>query len=320
MVISEKEKLLELYKTMLKIRRFEEKVAELFAKGFIPGFVHSYIGEEAIAAGVCANLGKDDYIMSTHRGHGHLISKGADMKRMMAELFGRETGYCRGHGGSMHIADLSVRILGATGIIGAGIPMAVGAGLSIKMKKSNNVSVVFFGDGANNQGVFHESLNLASIWKIPALFVCENNQYATTFHVSKSTAVKNIADRAIAYNMPGVVVNGNDVLEVYEAANAAMKRAREGKGPTLVECKTYRTRGHYEGDPQKYRAREEVEEWKKKCPIKQFKLILIEKGLLTDKEDQVIDNEIRKEVAEAVKYAKDSPIPSAEKMIDYLYA
>ena len=319
MVELEKEQMLGMYRTMLKIRRFEEKVVDLFSEGLIPGFVHLYIGEEAVAVGVCANLSRDDYIASTHRGHGHCIAKGADLKRMMAELFGRETGYCKGLGGSMHIADLSLGILGATGIVGAGIPIAVGAALAARLKGKNSVSVAFFGDGANNQGIFHESLNLASIWKLPVIFVCENNQYGVSFHMSKSTSVNNIADRAVAYSIRGVVVDGNDVLAVYEAARDLVKRAREGQGPALLECKTYRIRGHFEGDPQSYRTREEVERWKEKDPVRRLRARLTEMNLMTDKEEERIEADLQRELAEAVEFAKRSPVLSAEKLTDYVF-
>lgn len=310
---------LEMYRKMLTIRRFEERVSALFAKGLIPGSVHLYIGEEAVAVGVCANLEKDDYITSTHRGHGHCIAKGADMKRMMAELFGRETGYCKGRGGSMHIADTSIGILGATGIVGAGIPIAVGAGLSIKLRGSKQVVVSFFGDGANNQGTFHEALNLASIWKLPVIFVCENNQYGVSLHVSKSTASKNIADRAAAYNMPGVVVDGNDILAVDRASHEAVGRAREGGGPTLIECKTCRWRGHFEGDPEVYRTGEEREECMKKCPVESFKAKLIEMGTLTPEEAEKIDLEVSTEVAKAVMFAEESPYPPLPTIMQDVY-
>jgi pyruvate dehydrogenase E1 component alpha subunit len=315
----EKRLLLEIYRKMITIRLFEENVFELAAKNLIPGFIHTYIGEEAVAVGVCANLQKDDYVTSTHRGHGHCIAKGADVKRMMAELFGKETGYCRGHGGSMHIADHSTGILGATGIVGAGIPMAVGAGLSIKYRGSKQVAVSFFGDGAANHGTFHEALNLASLWKLPVIFVCENNLYAAAVPLSKSTLIKNIADRASAYCMPGVVVDGNDVLAVYEAACEAVRRAREGEGPTLIECKTYRWRGHFEGDSQPYRTKQEVEEWMKKCPIESFKAKLIEMGVLTREEAEKIDAEVSKEVAKAVKFAEESSYPSPENNVCYVF-
>jgi pyruvate dehydrogenase E1 component alpha subunit len=239
---------------------------------------------------------------------------------MMAELFGRETGYCRGIGGSLHVADLSIGVLGATGIVGAGIPIAVGAALSVKLKKERQVVVSFFGDGATNQGTFHEALNLASIWMLPVVFVCENNQYAVSFHVSKSTAVADIADRAVAYNIPGVIVDGNDVLAVYDAVYKAVQRAREGRGPTLIECKTYRWRGHFEGDPQLYRTKNEVEDWKKNCPIERFKTKLITDGLLTVEESERIQVELLREIEEAVKFAEESPYLPVEKLADLVYA
>ena len=259
-----KENLIIMYRKMLEIRFFEEKVFELYGQNLVPGTIHLYAGEEAVAVGVCNALSKDDYITSTHRGHGHCIAKGADLKRTMAEILGKETGYCKGKGGSMHIADFSIGMLGATAVVGAGLPIAVGAALSAKLRKTDQVVACFFGEGASNQGTFHESINMASAWKLPVIFVCENNLYAMGTRQSRIMNIENISDRAPSYGIPGVSVDGNDVLAVYEAAQVATERARRGEGPTLIECKTYRHKGHSRVDPAKYRPREEVEEWLRK--------------------------------------------------------
>ena len=259
-----------LYRTMLRIRRFEEQAVEQKARQAIPGLLHLYIGEEAVATGVCAALRQDDYISSTHRGHGHCIAKGGKVSLMMAELFGRTDGYCHGKGGSMHIADIDLGILGANGIVGAGLPIAGGAGLSIKLRGSDQVVVCFFGDGGANTGSFHESLNLASVWKLPVIFVCENNLYAISVSQKRACSIQDIYLRKDAYNMEGAMVDGNDVIAVYEKAKEAVDLGRSGKGPFLLECKTYRWRGHYEGEADRtfaYRSKEEIETWKKKCPI-----------------------------------------------------
>jgi pyruvate dehydrogenase E1 component alpha subunit len=313
------EKLLWMYTNMLKIRRFEEKVGELFAAGKIPGFVHLYIGEEAVATGVCAHLRPDDYITSTHRGHGHLISKGGDLKLMMAELFGKRTGYCKGKGGSMHIADVDLGILGANGIVGGGPPIATGAALAAKYMGTDRVAVCFLGDGATNQGTFHEGVNLASIWKLPAIFVVENNMYGISFPQTRAMRVQDIADRAAAYDIPGFVVDGNDVIAVYEAAGEAIQRARAGEGPALIECKTYRYRGHFEGDPMVYRTREEEEMWKAKDPIPRFEAKLMEMGVLTEAQAREINARILAEVEEAVRFAEESPWPAPEEVLEDVY-
>jgi len=312
--------MVEMYQKMLRVRKFEEKVSELFAAGKIPGFVHLYVGEEAVAVGACSALRRDDYMTSTHRGHGHCIAKGGELKYMMAELFGKRTGYCKGKGGSMHIADIDLGILGANGIVGAGIPIAVGAALSAKLRGTDQVALSFFGDGASNRATFHEGINLAAIWHLPAIFLCENNLYAQTTPMRAGTAVENIADRASAYSIPGVIVDGNDVLAVYEAVAEAVGRARRGDGPTLVECKTYRWRGHSEGDPQKYRGREEVEDWVRRCPIRRFEAHLTKIGVLTDRDIQEIDEAVRREVQEAVDFAERSPYPRPEEALEDLYA
>jgi len=311
-----REKLIEMYKRMELIRHFEYTVNELYARGKIFGALHLYAGEEAVAVGVCANLRPDDYAVSTHRGHGHCIAKGADVKRLMAELFGRSTGVCKGKGGSMHLADVSVGMLGASGIVGGGIPLAAGAGLSAKYRGTDQVAVGFFGDGASNQGVFHESLNLASIWDLPVIYVCENNQYAESTAVSAAMRVKNVADRAAAYAMPGKVVDGMDVIAVHEAAKQAVERARQGEGPTLIECKTYRFEGHEMGDAHDlYRSKEEVEQWKKRCPIRRLRQMLISSGGLTEREAEKMEQEVKKQIEDAIKFADESPYPDPEEAL-----
>jgi pyruvate dehydrogenase E1 component alpha subunit len=315
-----KEKLAEMYRKMLQIRYFEEKVFELYGQNLVPGTIHLYAGEEAVAVGVCSNLRQDDYITSTHRGHGHCIAKGADPKRIMAEILGKKTGYCKGKGGSMHIADFKIGMLGATAVVGAGLPIAVGAGLSIKLRKTDQVVACFFGEGASNQGTFHESLNMASTWSLPVIFVCENNLYAMGTRQSRIMNIDNIADRAIAYGIPGVTADGNDVLAVDEASQKAVERARSAAGPTLIECKTYRHRGHSRVDPAKYRPKEEVEEWLAKDPIKRFKTMLLQTNTLVEMELQKIENEVLNEIEEAVKFAIESPYPSPEEALDDVYA
>jgi len=305
---------------MQLIRHFEAKVVELFQKGLIRGATHVYLGEEAVAVGACAALNENDFITSTHRGHGHVIAKGLDVKRMMAELLGKAAGYCGGKGGSMHIADVGAGILGANGIVGGGLPVSTGAGLSSLHRKSGQVTLCFFGDGASNQGSFHESLNLASVWKLPVVYICENNQFAVTTPCWESTSVENIADRAVGYEIPGVVVDGNDVLAVYEAVSAAVERARAGDGPSLIECKTYRWEGHYLGDPQVYRTKEDIGAWKEKEPVRRFAKKLIADGLITQAEVDESDRKARELVAEAEKFALDSPMPPGESLREGLFA
>ncbi|EJO5349038.1 pyruvate dehydrogenase (acetyl-transferring) E1 component subunit alpha [Clostridium botulinum] len=308
-----------MYKTMLKIRKFEQVAMNTFAEGKIPGFVHLYIGEEAVATGVCANLKDSDYITSTHRGHGHILAKGGDLKFMMAELFGKATGYCKGKGGSMHIADATKGILGANGIVGAGHNIAVGAGLSAQYRGTDQVCVCFFGDASTNQGTFHESLNMASVWKLPVVFVCENNLYGISMSQSRHQAIKDVADRGVAYNVPGIVVDGNDVFAVYEAAEEAIKRAREGKGPTLIECKTYRHRGHFEGDPCVYKPTEEQEEWLAKDPIPRFEKYLVENEILIEEKLKEVQSKVESEIDEAVDFANNSPYPELESVLEDVY-
>jgi TPP-dependent pyruvate/acetoin dehydrogenase alpha subunit len=311
---------LDLYRKMLTVRAFEEKAGELFAQNLIPGFIHLSIGEEASSVGTCSVLRDDDYVASTHRGHGHLIAKGADPKKMFAELFGRKTGYCKGKGGSMHIADFSLGILGANGVVGGGFPIIIGAGLSIKLRKTDQVGLVFFGDGAANRGTFHEAANMAAIWKLPVIFVCENNLYASTTPAGYSLAGGSIARRAAAYGIPGHVVNGNDILEVRKAVGVAVKKAREGNGPSIVENKTYRFRGHFEGDPQRYRTTDEIEDYKRTHdPILLFKAALTKEGILTEKQDTSLRDEVAAAIKEAVRYAQDQPLPIPEEALEDLY-
>ncbi len=315
-----KDSMKNLYIKMKKIREFETKAASLFAEGKIPGFVHLYIGEEAVATAVCELLREEDFITSTHRGHGHIIAKGGELKYMMAELFGKETGYCKGKGGSMHIADRTKGILGANGIVGAGQPIAVGAGLSCKYLKTDTICVCFFGDASTNQGTFHEALNLASIWKLPIVFVCENNYYGISMSQGRHQAIKDIADRGGAYSIPGIAVDGNDVLAVYEAAAEAIARARKGNGPSLIECKTYRQRGHFEGDPGSYKPLEEQQEWLKKDPIPRFIEFLKENNIFDDNDLKQFDGDIMKELDDAIKFADESPLPSVEKTVEDVYS
>lgn len=315
-----KEQFSEMYRKMLEIRLFEEKVFDLYGQNLVPGTIHLYAGEEAVAVGVCSNLNVDDYITSTHRGHGHCIAKGADLRRTMAEILGKKTGYCKGKGGSMHIADFAVGMLGATAVVGAGLPIAVGAGLSAKLRKTSQVVACFFGEGASNQGTFHESINMASVWALPVVFVCENNLYAMGTRQSRIMSVQNVADRASAYGIPGVMVDGNDVLVVYEAARTAVERARAGKGPTLIECKTYRHKGHSRVDSGKYRPKEEVEEWLGKDPLKRFRQAMLGNGILTQTELEHVEKEVADEVADAVKFALDSPYPEGKEALENVYA
>jgi pyruvate dehydrogenase E1 component alpha subunit len=316
----EKEKMVEIYRKMLKIRLFEEKVFELYGQNLVPGTIHLYAGEEAVAVGVCENLRKDDYIVSTHRGHGHCLAKGASLDRTMAEIMGKETGYCKGKGGSMHIADFSVGMLGATAVVGAGIPIATGAGLSIKLRKTDQVVACFFGDGASNQGTFHEGLNMAAIWKLPVLYVCENNLYAMGTRQTQIMAIRDVAKRAEAYGIPGIVVDGNDALAVYEVAQEAIERARGGEGSTLIECKTYRQKGHSRWDPAAYRSREEVEDWLKRDPIRRMKKHLLDTKCFSQVKAARIEKEIEDAVEGAVEFAVGSPYPKPEEALEDVYA
>ncbi|MCX6017677.1 MAG: thiamine pyrophosphate-dependent dehydrogenase E1 component subunit alpha [Chloroflexi bacterium] len=318
------EKILDIYTRMLRIRRFEEQVGVLFSQGQLPGFVHLYVGEEAVGAGVCATLRNDDYIVSTHRGHGHVIAKGGDFNRMMAELFGKATGYCKGKGGSMHIADFSIGMLGACGIVGGGIPMAVGAGLSAKLRGTDQVSVSFFGDGASNEGSFHESVNLAAVQNLPVLFVCENNQYGEFTPMEKVTGVRDIALRAQGYGIPGVIVDGTDALAVYEVAQTAVARARAGEGPTLIEAKTHRKGGHAEGEKAflaggVYRSAEELAQMQAKDPIVLLHKRMLEMGVATPNDLEELDQTITQAVVESVAFARRSPDPKPESIYEDMW-
>ena len=309
----QKARLVSFYETMWKIRLFEEKVTKMWDQGKIPGIIHLYVGMEAVAVGACANLRLDDYVLSTHRGHGHCIAKGVPIDKMAAELLGKETGCCRGKGGSMHIVDLSVGLLGCTGIVGSTIPIAAGVGLSIKLRGTDQCAVCFLGDGAVNTGAFHEGMNLAGLWKLPVIFVCENNLYGLSTNVSRSTSAKDLLDRAAAYDMPGATVDGMDVLAVYEAMQKAVERARSGEGPTFLECKTYRFKGHMEGDPKggaTYRSEDEVSAWKRKDPIRGFRSKLLEEGFLTNTEAIEIEEKIASAVDAAAVFAEASAYPA----------
>ena len=314
------EQMKDMYVKMRRIRDFESTAAKLFAEGKIPGFVHLYLGEEAIAPAVCECLRDDDFITSTHRGHGHIIAKGGDLNLMMAELFGRETGYCKGKGGSMHIADRDKGILGANGIVGAGHCIACGAGLSAKLRGTDQVCVCFFGDGSTNQGTFHESLNMASIWKLPIIFACENNHYGISMSQDRHQAIKDVADRGAAYNIPGIAVDGNDPMAVYEAASEAVARARAGKGPTLLECKTYRQHGHFEGDPAIYKPKEEQAAWMEKDPMPRFAKFLVDNGVCTEEEVKAMDDQVAKEIEDSIAFADAQPIPSLESAVVDVYS
>jgi TPP-dependent pyruvate/acetoin dehydrogenase alpha subunit len=309
-----------MYEKMVQIRFFEEEIIKLIGIGKPLGMAHLYIGEEAVAVGVCSNLLDDDYIVSTHRGHGHCIAKGVNIKYMMAELFQKKTGTNKGKGGSMHIADFTVGMLGACGIVGGGIPIATGSGLSIKLRETSQVATAFFGDGATNQGTFHESLNMASIWKLPVLYVCENNLYGMFTPASYALSVQDVSKKAEAYGIHGVTVNGMNVIDVYEATNQAVKRAKKGLGPTLIECKTYRYYEHYGPSTDSfYRTNEEREQWKQRDPIKNFKIRLINDGVLTEDELYGIDEKVKTEIDEAVKFAEESPNPNPEDALEDLF-
>ena len=316
----EDKELLRIYRTMLKIRMFEERVAREFRKGDMPGFVHSYIGAEAVSTGICMHLNDDDYISSTHRGHGHCIAKGCTFKDMLAELYGRETGLCKGRGGSMHIADFARGMLGANAIVGGGIALAAGGALAIQTRGEKGVAVTFFGDGACNQGILHETMNLASIWKLPLIFVCENNDWAESTPVSYSTSVTNISARASAYGFPGLTVDAADAIAVYQAAKEAVIRARNEQGPTLIEAKIGRMIGHYLGDPEGYRSKELKEEAKSKDPIPPFESMLIQNKILGKEDLLKTRQEIEKKLDDAVNYAKISPLPNGSAVEAEVYA
>ena len=313
---------LKMYEQMLTIRRFEEKAIELFEHNLIRGNIHPCIGQEAVSVGACTPLRRDDFMVNTHRGHGNCIAKGADLKLMMAELFGKSTGYCKGKGGSMHIADFEGGNLGANGIVGGGLPIAVGAGIGIQNRGTDQVAVCFFGDGATNQGTFHESLNLAALWKLPVIFVCENNLYGLSTPVRESISVVNISDRAMAYGIPGMSLDGNDIIAMHTKMTEAVDRARAGEGPTLLDCITYRFFGHFTGDPGKgitYRSKEEMGQWLERCPIKRFRERLIKEKRITEKMVKTMEANVMASIEEAVQFAKESPLPLPEEALQDLF-
>ncbi len=307
------EQLKKALRRMNLVRRFEEVAEDSYVRGLTHGTMHLSIGQEASAIGICMDLTDRDYITSTHRGHGHCIGKGAEVKFMFAEFFGKEEGYCKGRGGSMHIADVATGNLGANGIVGGGLPLATGAALAIKQRKSKDVAVCFFGDGANNEGAFHESLNIAAVWKLPVIYVCENNQYGMSVSTARSTAVKDVATRAISYNMPGVAVDGNSIADVAEAMAVATERARNGEGPSLIECKTYRTKGHSRSDRNRYRSKDEIEDWKSRDPIPSFENELEALGLATRAEIDAIRESVEQEIQAGFDFATKGtdPVPSS---------
>ena len=305
---------------MWRIRRFEEAVDDLFARGLMHGTMHLSIGQEASATGTCFALRDDDAITSTHRGHGHCIAKGADLGRMMAELLAKETGYCRGRGGSMHIADAATGNLGANGIVAGGIPIAAGAGLAYQLQGIDRVVVSFFGDGATNEGAFHEGVNLASIWKLPVVFVCENNKYGMSFSTEKSMAVESVAERASAYGIPGVTIDGNDVEAVHEAVTTAADRARSGEGPTLVEALTYRWKGHSKSDKNLYRTREEIAEWRDKDPIGRFETLVVDRGVLDAAAVEEVRTAATNDIRDAARRANAAPDADPADLLDAVYA
>ncbi len=314
-----KETAADMYEKMLLTRYFEEKVAYFFSMGMVHGTTHLYVGEEATATGVCCALEEQDLIASTHRGHGQCISKGIDINKMMAEFLGKEAGYCKGKGGSMHIANLEGGNLGANGVVGGGIPLAVGAGITTKMKKIDRIVVGFFGDGATNEGTFHESLNLASIWKLPVLFVCEDNKYGISLSRYKSMNIDDIAVRASSYGIPGKTIDGNDVFQVYEETKKAREYVKEN-GPMLLVCDTYRFLGHSKSDANVYRTKAEIEEWKAKCPIKRARQYLLDNKLFTEAEIAALEADAKKQIEDAVKFAENSPYPSIDTIMDDVYA
>ena len=320
----DKDMLMMMLRRMMLIRRFDETVKELVQRGELVGAAHCYIGEEAVAVGACAALRDDDYITGNHRSHGHPIAKGGDVRRAMAELLGKSTGFCKGKGGSMHLADFSIGILGESGIVASALPVAVGAALGARMQGRDNVVVSFFGDGASNQGACHEAMNLAAIWKLPVVFLCENNQYAVTTHFRDVVAVENISDRASAYNMPGVLVDGQDAVAMYEATQAAVARGRSGQGPSLLEARTYRYEDHSEGlgrilnEP--YRTEEEIEHWRQRDPIGLHKKALLTQAIATQDEIDRIQSETDAAIEEALEFARESPYPKPEDLLVDMYA
>jgi len=315
-----REKLAWMLARMCEIRYFEEKAEDLYVRGQVHGTMHLSIGMEAGSVGSIATLRPEDLIIHHHRGHGHTIAKGANLTTMMAEFLGKEAGYCRGRGGSMHIADIAGGNLGATGVVGGGIPTSVGIALALQMRRSDKILLSYFGDGASNEGEFHESLNMASTWKLPVVFICDNNQYGMSMHVSKVMNIEHVSERAASYGIPGRTVDGNDVLAVYEAVLEADERARSGQGPSLIDCLTYRWRGHSKSDRNLYRTHEEIDEWKTKCPIRRFKGVLTEAKIMTADETEAIDQAAKAAIDRAAEEALTFPEPSPENMEDEVYA
>jgi len=317
----EKEKLIDMYRTMVRIRTFEESLRKEFAKGVVPGFIHLYDGQEAIAAGTCANLRPNDYITSTHRGNGHCIAKGMPTEKLMAELYAKRTGCSKGKGGQMHCSDMQIGVLGTNGIVGGQIPIAGGAALSAQIRKTDQVAVCFLTDGAINTSRFHEGINMAAIWDLPVIYILENNGLAITTRVSYSCKLENVSDRAAAYGIPGITVDGNDVEAVYEVVAKAVARARKGEGPTIVECKTLRGADVFEGeeDSQEYRTKEEMEEVKRRDPIPRFREKLANRGILTEQQADRIQQEAHEEMDKAVKFAEESPFPASEKTLEDVF-
>jgi acetoin:2,6-dichlorophenolindophenol oxidoreductase subunit alpha len=317
----DRELLIWMLRKMMEIREFELAVSDVYKRGLMPGLAHLYVGEEAVAVGACAVLRPTDRITSTHRGHGHCIAKGGDLKLMMAELMGRAPGYCGGKGGSMHIADLDLGILGANGVVGGGFGLATGSGLSARLLGRDDVTLCFFGDGASNQGILHESINLASIWKLSVVYICENNLYGISMSQTRSTNVRDIAQRAQAYGIPSMIVDGNDVAAVYRAIGDAVAHARAGKGPVLVECKTYRWFGHHVGDPgSEYRTAAEVEEWKQRCPIRRYRGWLLEQGIMDQAAIDALTADVQRAVQDAVAFAESAPFPERSEATTHVYA
>ena len=310
----------DMLRKMLQIRHFDSRILDLFREGLLRGPTHPYVGMEAVAVGACAGLRADDYITSTHRGHGHCIAKGGELNLMMAEIFGKATGYCKGKGGSMHIANLDIGILGANGIVGGGIGIATGAALTARMRGSGQVCVCFFGDGGINQGVFYECANIATVWKLPVIYLCENNQYAMSTRVSRATSVADLSARAAAFGIPGVTVDGMDVLAVHEAVISAVAWARAGNGPSLVVATTYRYFGHNVVDTEVYRSKEEVNSWRARDPVVRFRRYLVENGILTEAEADEMDRQAAQAVEDAIAFARSSPEPSTETLMEDIYA
>ena len=324
-MVEDKGLLMEMLRRMMRIRRFDEEVLVLVERGEIVGAAHPYIGQEAVAVGTCLALRDDDWMTGNHRSHGHPIAKGGDVNRAMAELLGKRTGYCKGKGGSMHLADFSIGILGESGILGSSIPTAVGAALGSRLQGNDRVAVPFFGDGASNEGAFHESINLAAIWKLPVVFLCENNQYAVASSFKDMVATENISDRAAAYDIPGVLVDGQDVIAMYEAVTQAVARARAGEGPTLIEGRTYRYYEHSVGMERilgaaAYRSQEEVEEWKLRDPIVIHKERLLSQVIATQAEIDQMEDEVKKQIEEAVEFARQSPYPDPSELFEDMFA